>query len=162
VGVPGEFLSAAFSGDLINQFDLAGTVNDSVFFNGGRGVYRLGNGNYLATAGDGVWEVEPVTGNLIENKFVGSSRFIEPADITLAPKVDIKVNGSDGPAVIPEGGNAAITIDVEANDSAGTDMDVWVLFTSVDTGKRLLQQGRLKVVQGLVLRVRHGTAGRSQ
>ena len=133
---PGEYLTAVFTGDSLTDFDLAGTIYDSTFFNSARGVYRLGNGNYLATAGDGVWEVEPVTGTLIENKFVGSSRFIEPADVVLQPKVDIKCNGQDGPVVIPEGGSAVLTIDVEANDSAGTDMDVWVLFTSVDTGKR--------------------------
>jgi hypothetical protein len=75
---PGDYLNIAFSGDQITDFDLDGTVHTQTFFNGGRGVYRLGNGNLLCTAGDGVWEVNQATGALIENKNpAASGRFIE-------------------------------------------------------------------------------------
>jgi hypothetical protein len=74
---PGEYLNAAFSGDNVTDFDLDGTIFETTFFNGGRGVYRLGNGNFLCTAGDGVWEIEPGTGAIIEQKNTGSARFIE-------------------------------------------------------------------------------------
>ncbi|MFG0252379.1 MAG: PEP-CTERM sorting domain-containing protein [Phycisphaerales bacterium JB038] len=86
--LPGAYLSIAFSGDQVTDFDLDGTISDTWFFNGGRGVYRLGNGNLLLTAGDGVWEMDPATGNLIENKNPdASARFIEyivPAPSTMA------------------------------------------------------------------------------
>jgi hypothetical protein len=74
---PGAYLNASFSDDVISDFDLDGTIHQTTFFNGGRGVYRLGNGNLLATAGDGVWEIEPGTGNVIEQENTGSGRFIE-------------------------------------------------------------------------------------
>jgi hypothetical protein len=79
---PGLYLNAAFSGDQITDFDLDGTISQTTFFNGGRGIYRLGNGNLLATAGDGVWEIEPGTGTIIENKKGGSARFIEYYGLT--------------------------------------------------------------------------------
>ncbi len=86
--LPGAFLSIAFSGDQVTDFDLDGTISNSWFFNSGRGVYRLGNGNLLLTAGDGVWEMDPATGTLLENENPGASgRFIEyivPAPSTLA------------------------------------------------------------------------------
>jgi hypothetical protein len=75
--LPGEYLNAAFSADWITDFDVDGTVHSQVFWNGGRGVFRLGNGNLLATAGDGVWEVNPADGSVIEQENTNSSRFIE-------------------------------------------------------------------------------------
>ncbi len=75
---PGDYLNASFSADWITDFDLDGTLHTQFFFNGGRGVYRLGNGNILCTAGDGVWEMDATTGALIENENPGTSgRFIE-------------------------------------------------------------------------------------
>lgn len=73
---PDGFINAAFSADLITFFDTT-TVLDSIVWDGGRGVYRLGNGNILATNSDGVFELDPVTGETIEQKSEGSSRFIE-------------------------------------------------------------------------------------
>jgi len=75
--LPGAFLNVAFSADVITDFDLDGTIWSSVFYNAGRGIYRLGNGNLLATAGDGVYEVDPATGAIIELEHAGSGRFIE-------------------------------------------------------------------------------------
>lgn len=80
--LPGAFLNAAFSADQITDFDLDSTIVNTWFFNSGRGIYRLGNGNLLATAGDGVWEMDPLTGALIQQENTGSARFIE----LIAPK----------------------------------------------------------------------------
>ncbi len=74
---PGEYLNASFSADQVTDFDLDGTIHQTWFFNAGRGIYRLGNGNLLLTAGDGVWEMDPATGELLEQEYVGSARFIE-------------------------------------------------------------------------------------
>ena len=74
---PGDYLNTGFSNDIITDFDISGNIYQTTPFNGGRGIYRLGNGNLLATAGDGVWEIEPGTGALIQQKNTGSGRFIE-------------------------------------------------------------------------------------
>lgn len=74
----GQFLNASFSGDTITRFNLDGTIDSQIFFNNGRGVYELGNGNYLATGGDGIFEVSPIDGSIIEEERLGvSGRFIE-------------------------------------------------------------------------------------
>jgi hypothetical protein len=74
----GQFLNASFSGDAITRFNLDGTIDSQVFFNAGRGVFELGNGNYLATAGDGIFEISPIDGSIIEEERLGvSGRFIE-------------------------------------------------------------------------------------
>lgn len=75
--LPGEYLNTSFSGDRITDFDLDGTIQDTTIWDGGRGVYRLGNGNLLATSGSGVFEIDPATGNIIEQEAEGSGRFIE-------------------------------------------------------------------------------------
>ena len=74
---PGQYLNISFSDDLITRFDLGGTLYGQVLFDAGRGIYRLGNGNYLATNGVGVFELDPATGNIIQQEYSGSSRFIE-------------------------------------------------------------------------------------
>lgn len=74
---PGEYLNASFSADQVTDFELDGTIHQTWFFNSGRGIYRLGNGNLLLTAGDGVWEMDPATGELLEQEYEGSARFIE-------------------------------------------------------------------------------------
>jgi hypothetical protein len=57
-------------------------------------MYRLGNGNYLLGTGTGVFEVEPVTGIVVQQERPGSARYIElvrapqgpgDADIDLLP-----------------------------------------------------------------------------
>jgi len=75
--LPGSYLNAGFSGGQITDFDLDGTIAQTTPFSSGRGVYRLGNGNLLATDGNGVWEIAPGTGSIIEQKKGGSSHFIE-------------------------------------------------------------------------------------
>jgi hypothetical protein len=89
--MPGEFLHNSFSADLIQDFDIAGTVYNSWTYDGGRGVFRLGNGNLLATRGNGVHEIDPATGDTIDNKNPGvSGRFIE---LYTAPTA-VEENGS--------------------------------------------------------------------
>jgi hypothetical protein len=74
---PGDYLNASFTGDQITDFDLDGTIQQTTPWDAGRGVYRLGNGNLLATSGNGVFEIEPITGNIIEQENTGSARLIE-------------------------------------------------------------------------------------
>jgi len=75
--VPGAYLNASFSSNIVSDFDLDGTVHETTPLSGGRGVYRLGNGNLLVTSSAGVREIEPVTGNLVEVENAGQARFIE-------------------------------------------------------------------------------------
>lgn len=75
--MPGEYLNASFVSNLITDFDPDGTVQDQLIFDSGRGVYRLGNGNLLVTAPDGVWEVDAVTGVPTEQESIRSAGFIE-------------------------------------------------------------------------------------
>ncbi len=72
----GQFLNAGFSENVITGFNLDETIFQFTW-DSGRGVYRLGNGNILATNGDYVAELDPETGNIIEVKAEGSYRFIE-------------------------------------------------------------------------------------
>lgn len=74
---PGAYLNAAFSSNEVYDFDLDGTVYQTITFSGGRGAYRLGNGNILATNGSGVHEIDPGTGGIIETENTGQARFIE-------------------------------------------------------------------------------------
>jgi hypothetical protein len=69
---PGDFLTAAFSDRDIKDFDLDGTIHQTTSLSDyGRGIFRLGNGNLLAAYYDGVIEVEPGTGNVIEVELAG-------------------------------------------------------------------------------------------
>ena len=79
---PGYYFAVSFSDDVITQFQIDGTIIGTIPFDGGRGVYRLGNGNLLATNGTGVHEINPSTGAIIETEFSGSGRFIELANVT--------------------------------------------------------------------------------
>lgn len=81
-GNPGYYFAVSFSGNIITRFQIDGTIASTIPFSGGRGVYRLGNGNLLATSGTGVHEINPSTGSIIETEFSGSGRFIELADVT--------------------------------------------------------------------------------
>jgi hypothetical protein len=78
---PGYYLAIGFSENMIYQFTIDGTITDSWSFSGGRGIFRLGNGNLLATNGTGVQELDAATGSIIEIEYSGSGRFIELADL---------------------------------------------------------------------------------
>jgi hypothetical protein len=73
----GHYLNASFSDDFITEFGLDGTIYNQWFFNGGRGVFELGNGNLLVTAGDGVWSLDPDTSDLTLIRGDVSARFVE-------------------------------------------------------------------------------------
>jgi hypothetical protein len=75
--LPGQYLNAAFSDNVITDFDIDGSIHQTTPFTSGRGVFRLGNGNTLATSSAGVVELDPQTGNIIEVKKTGQGRFIE-------------------------------------------------------------------------------------
>jgi len=75
--LPGAFLNAGFSSNVITDFDLNGTVYSSLPYSGGRGIYRLGNGNLLATNGAGVHELDATTGAIVQLEHAAAARFIE-------------------------------------------------------------------------------------
>jgi len=50
--LPGAYLNAAFSDGIITDFELDGTIIQTTPLSSGRGIYRLGNGNLLATDGN--------------------------------------------------------------------------------------------------------------
>ncbi len=76
--LPGTHLAAWFSANKLMDFDLDGTIQNQVTLSGARGIWRLGNGNYLATDGNGVHEIDPLTGVIIQTEQSGvSARFIE-------------------------------------------------------------------------------------
>jgi len=104
---PGDYLNLAFSGDQVTDFDLDGTLHNTQFFNSGRGVYRLGNGNLLLTAGDGVWEMDPATGTLLENKNPdASARFIELAMLGESPTAAAALT------CLPDSGTLPFSVDI--------------------------------------------------
>lgn len=78
---PGYYFVAGFTTDSIFQFTIDGTVTNKWYLNGGRGVFRLGNGNLIVTDGTGVHEMDAATGAIIETEYSGSGRFIELADL---------------------------------------------------------------------------------
>lgn len=73
----GHYLNASFSDDFITEFDLDGNIYNQWFFNGGRGVYELGNGQLMVTAGDGIWSLNPDNSELTLLRGDVSGRFIE-------------------------------------------------------------------------------------
>ncbi|MBU0638465.1 MAG: hypothetical protein KKB50_06330 [Planctomycetes bacterium] len=75
---PGEYLSASFTGRVIYDFGIYGAiVQVTPLGDFGRGVFRLGNGNLLSADADGVWELEPGSGVVVEQEYAGSMHFIE-------------------------------------------------------------------------------------
>ena len=114
---PGDYLTASFSDNEIIDFELDGTkVQTTPLVTNGRGVYRLGNDNLLATYSTGVWEIEPGTGNIIEQENTGSARFIEyyTEDVNQPPYEPSN----------PNPGNGTTDVDVDVDLSwTGNDPD---------------------------------------
>ncbi len=76
--VPGDFLNAGWSTDLVTDFDINGTIHQLTTWDEVRGMFRLGNGNLLVTSSVGVTEIEPGTGIVIEVENAGiSAQYIE-------------------------------------------------------------------------------------
>jgi hypothetical protein len=82
---PGAYINTSFSANVISDFDLDGSISESTPWSGGRGCYRLGNGNLLLTSGTGVFEVAPGSGAIIEQKSAVGGRFIELCRAPQAP-----------------------------------------------------------------------------
>lgn len=75
--LPGEYLCATFTTDSIVDFDINGSIHRKLYLDSGRGVYRLGNGNVLATNGSGIFELDSLNGSVVQTERTGSGRFIE-------------------------------------------------------------------------------------
>ncbi|KYK23166.1 hypothetical protein AYK25_02175 [Thermoplasmatales archaeon SM1-50] len=100
---PGAFLTAAFSANVIQDFELNGTIVQTTPYSSGRGVYRLGNGNILATSSAGIQEIQPGTGTIIQTEKTGSGRFIEffATGANQPPYTPSNPNPANGTANIP-------------------------------------------------------------
>jgi hypothetical protein len=72
-----SWLNSSFADDQVRDFDLDGNISESTPWAGGRGVYRLDNGNFLLTSATGVYEVAPGSGSIVDQKNTGSGRFVE-------------------------------------------------------------------------------------
>ncbi len=79
--LPGAFLSAGYSANVITDFDLDSVITAQLPYSNGRGVYRLGNGNLLATSASGVHELDSLTGTVLQTENTGSARFIELCNV---------------------------------------------------------------------------------
>jgi hypothetical protein len=135
----GTHLNASFSANIITDFDTLGGIEATTPWSSGRGIYRLGNGNYLATNGNGVFEIDPVSGAVIEEQNTGSGRFIE-----LCPPsggggdADIEVSPTSLVETVSEGGSVTRDLFV-ANTGASMlrygvhDDQAWIIIVA-DTG----------------------------
>ena len=118
----GDYLNASFTGDQISDFHIDGTIVLSTPWDSGRGVYRLENGNYLATSSAGVFEIDPSSGAEIEQENTGSSRFIELIEPT--GTVGIDENDLENPSLIkisqnyPNPFNAITTIKYSLSEAS--------------------------------------------
>jgi hypothetical protein len=100
---PGAYLTAGFSANVIHDFELSGTIIQTTPYSGGRGVYRLGNGNLLATSSAGVQEIQSGTGTIIQTEKTGSGHFIESSESAgnLPPYEPNTPSPADGSTFIP-------------------------------------------------------------
>jgi hypothetical protein len=62
---PGAFLNAMWGRDSIFDFELDGTIVQKCTLKYVKGVYRMGNGNILATSNYGLWDINTTTGEVI-------------------------------------------------------------------------------------------------
>jgi hypothetical protein len=79
--LPGTFLNAAFSSNVITDFGLDSVITAQLTYGGGRGVYRLGNGNLLATSSNGIQELDSTTGAVVQTERTGSGQYIELCNV---------------------------------------------------------------------------------
>lgn len=99
---PGDFLTAAFTSDRVDDFDLQGVIHQQTpLANSGRGAYRLGNGNLLVTGFIGVQEIQPGTGTVINQIMTGTGwRFIEEATLSEWDDLGFALPGTLGAPVL--------------------------------------------------------------
>jgi len=147
--LPGEFLNASFSDNVITDFELNGTIINTLPYSGGpRGIYRLGNGNLLATNGMGIHELDPVTGAIIQTENTGSGRFIELYTVATTQSIfwdfetglqgwthtngypfprgwDVEPSVYDPAWTPPDAGDSTMWIDSDAAGSVLTEDTAW-------------------------------------
>jgi hypothetical protein len=131
---PGAYLNNAFSGDQVTDFDLDGTIYQTTPWDSGRGAFRLGNGNLLVTNSNGVFEVEPGSGAIIEQENTGSARFIE----LYLPEGEVGIgdNSLNIPRSFsmyqnyPNPFNASTTIKYNLNETGNVVIDIYNLLGS--------------------------------
>ena len=81
--LPGEYLVNTLTDKEVKDFDANGTIHQTTHHGqSGSGVYRLGNGNLLSAQGNGVYELDPGTGNIIQQKSSASGKYIEAMNLT--------------------------------------------------------------------------------
>lgn len=77
----GNYICAGFSENMIITFDVSGSIAQVPYISP-RGVLELGNGNWLVSGSDGIYEVDPITGNEVTTIRTGvSGRYIELVDL---------------------------------------------------------------------------------
>ena len=128
-GYPGYYLAVSFSDDTITRFQIDGTITSTIPFDGGRGVYRLGNGNLLATNGTGVHELNPATGAIIETEYSCSGRFIELANVTYTGTAEETVEpvSISGVSMYPNPFTETLSIGVTLPSSSEVTVTVYAL-----------------------------------
>jgi len=125
-GATGHYLNASFSDGVITEFLVDGTIINTWAFTGGRGVYRLGNGNILATNGDGVHEIDSSTGSIIETEYSGSCRFIELAQIPLGIEGDTPGNVWTGSlSLYPNPFSEQLAIGFTITETSNVEVDIY-------------------------------------
>lgn len=125
-GASGHFLTGDFTGYLITEFMLDGTIIDTWALDEVRAAYRLSNGNILATNSDGVHEIDPATGVIIETEYYGNCRFIELVEVEMTGIEESSSAGSwtVGLSVTPNpfGGHTNISFQLPSTGSVSVDV----------------------------------------
>jgi hypothetical protein len=98
--LPGAFLGALWDADSIIDFNIDGTIVASCTLKYVKGVYRLGNGNILATSNYGLWEINPSTGSYTQLNAGTGWQYIELYK-TLSSSYIITPGAGLGGSIIP-------------------------------------------------------------
>ena len=102
--LPGTFLGALWDADTIIDFDLSGTVFATCTLKYVKGVYRLGNGNILATCNQGIYDINPSTGSYTQLSSGTSWQYIELYRAhSTTPTCTVNVNTHGNGTIIPSG-----------------------------------------------------------
>lgn len=144
-GYPGHYLVIAFSANVIHQFTIDGTITGTWNYSGGRGIYRLGNGNLLATNGSGVHEIDPATGAIVDTKYSGSCRFIELANVNVTGTWEDETEAIPGVGIeiYPNPFSGALSIQVSLDAPTVVEATVYSLTGRVvaDVSPGMMGQG---------------------
>lgn len=98
---PGDFLTAGFTDKWVTHHDLLTANSTTPLASSGRGVYRLGNGNLLAANSNGLFELQPGTGTVINTIATGTGwRFIEEVALSAWTDLGSSLPGALGAPVL--------------------------------------------------------------